>query len=63
MRWVAQDLNQFYAQYKSVEPWLKQKKEHTDMTKENLQTKEDRAKLVRAMWRRNKGGTGTGSGF
>jgi succinate dehydrogenase (ubiquinone) iron-sulfur subunit len=39
------DLNQFYAQYKSIEPWLKQKQERTDMTKENLQTKEDRAKL------------------
>jgi hypothetical protein len=44
---LPQDLNQFYAQYKSIEPWLKQKQERTDMTKENLQTKEDRAKLVR----------------
>jgi len=38
------DLNNFYAQYKSIEPWLKQKSER-DPTKENLQTKEDRAKL------------------
>jgi len=42
-----QDLNQFYAQYKSIEPWLKQKKPLTDMTKENRQSKADRAKLVR----------------
>ena len=50
-----QDLNQFYAQYKSVEPWLKQKSEHNDMTKENLQTKADRAKLVRLRCMRAKG--------
>jgi len=39
------DLSHFYAQYKTVEPWLKQKTELADPSKENLQTKEDRNKL------------------
>lgn len=38
-------MNQFYKQYKSIEPWLKQKTPLADPTKENLQSKEDRAKL------------------
>jgi len=39
------DLTHFYEQYKSVEPWLKQKKGPADPSKENLQSKEDRDKL------------------
>ena len=39
------DMNNFYKQYKSIEPWLKQKAPLADPTKENLQTIEDRAKL------------------
>lgn len=38
------DLTNFYAQYKSVEPWLKFKKPQ-DKNKENYQSIEDRAKL------------------
>lgn len=38
------DMTQFYQQYKSIEPWLKTKKQPAD-GKENLQTKDDRAKL------------------
>lgn len=38
------DMTQFYAQYKSVEPWLKKKKAPAD-GKEVLQSKKDRAKL------------------
>ena len=37
------DLTQFYKQYKSIQPFLKQKNPHP--VKENLQTIEDRAKL------------------
>ncbi|KAF9582807.1 succinate dehydrogenase complex, subunit B, partial [Lunasporangiospora selenospora] len=37
------DLTQFYAQYKSIEPYLKQKT--TEPERENLQTIEDRKKL------------------
>lgn len=38
------DMTQFYAQYKSIEPWLKTKKP-APVGKENLQTKADREKL------------------
>jgi len=41
-----QDLNHFYAQHKSVEPWLKQKNPKPEGAKENLQSIEERAKLV-----------------
>jgi succinate dehydrogenase (ubiquinone) iron-sulfur subunit len=39
------DLTHFYNQYKSIEPFLKQKQGPTD-GKENLQSIEDRKKLV-----------------
>jgi len=38
------DMSQFYAQYRSIEPWLKQKNPPNEH-RENLQTKEDREKL------------------
>lgn len=39
------DMTNFYAQYKSVEPWLKRKDPLVNPGKENLQSKKDRAKL------------------
>ncbi|XP_020584652.1 succinate dehydrogenase [ubiquinone] iron-sulfur subunit 1, mitochondrial-like [Phalaenopsis equestris] len=39
------DMTNFYAQYKSVEPWLKRKDPPAVPGKENLQSKKDRAKL------------------
>ncbi|KAK8958649.1 hypothetical protein KSP40_PGU021727 [Platanthera guangdongensis] len=39
------DMTNFYAQYKSVEPWLKRKDPPANPGKENLQSKNDRAKL------------------
>ncbi|PKU76184.1 succinate dehydrogenase [ubiquinone] iron-sulfur subunit 1, mitochondrial [Dendrobium catenatum] len=39
------DMTNFYAQYKSVEPWLKRKDPPEVPGKENLQSKKDRAKL------------------
>ena len=39
------DLSQFYSQYASIEPWLKQKKGPADPSKENLQSAADREKL------------------
>jgi len=38
------DMNNFYAQYKSIEPWLKKKEENTDGV-EYFQSESDRAKL------------------
>jgi succinate dehydrogenase (ubiquinone) iron-sulfur subunit len=38
------DMTNFYAQYKSIDPWLKTSKKPAD-GKENLQSKEDRKKL------------------
>lgn len=38
------DLTNFYAQYKSIEPWLKVK-QHTDLDNEHLQSIENRTKL------------------
>ena len=38
------DMNNFYAQYKSIEPWLK-KRDETPRTTENYQSEADRAKL------------------
>ena len=38
------DMNNFYAQYKSIEPWLK-KKEENDSGVEFYQSEADRAKL------------------
>lgn len=39
------DLTTFYEQYKSIEPWLKIKKEHDPLKGEHLQTIEQRKKL------------------
>lgn len=38
------DMTNFYQQYKSIEPWLKQKNKR-DFNTENLQSREDRKKL------------------
>lgn len=46
--YFSQDMNNFYKQYKSIEPWLKQKTPPADPTKENLQSIADRDKLVRS---------------
>jgi succinate dehydrogenase (ubiquinone) iron-sulfur subunit len=39
------DMNNFYDQYRSIEPWLKKKGEKPDPNKEWLQSPEDRKKL------------------
>ena len=39
------DMTNFYQQYKSIKPWLIQKKENVPKEKENIQSKEDREKL------------------
>ena len=39
------DMTNFYQQYKSIKPWLIQKKENIPKEKENIQSKEDREKL------------------
>lgn len=39
------DLTNFFEQYRSIEPYLKQKVPNTDLTKENLQSIEARKKL------------------
>ena len=39
------DLTNFYAQHKSIEPWLKTPEKQGAATKENLQSKQDRKKL------------------
>eukprot|EP00158_Paraphelidium_tribonemae_P002180 Partr_v1_DN25176_c0_g1_i3_m76581 putative succinate dehydrogenase len=39
------DLTNFFKQYKSIEPYLKQKNPLADPSKENLQSQEDRKKL------------------
>lgn len=44
------DMTHFYKQYKSIEPFLKQKTEPAGNT-ENLQSIEDRAKLVRFIFK------------
>lgn len=49
------DLTHFYNQYKSIEPFLKQKQGPTD-GKENLQSIEDRKKLVSIAFVGRKGG-------
>lgn len=41
-----QDLNNFYAQYKSIEPYLKKKDESQGGKQQYLQSIEDREKLV-----------------
>lgn len=39
------DMTNFYAQYKSIKPWLQRKQPHDLSKGENLQSKEDRKKL------------------
>jgi len=39
------DMSNFYEQYRSIQPWLKPKKEKQEGDAEFLQTREDRAKL------------------
>lgn len=39
------DMNNFYTQYKSIEPWLKTKSGTSDVNQEHLQSIEDRKKL------------------
>jgi succinate dehydrogenase (ubiquinone) iron-sulfur subunit len=39
------DMTQFYRQYRSIEPWLKQKTPPSDQTRENLQTIQERKQL------------------
>jgi len=39
------DMNTFYKQYQSIQPWLQPAKPKTDTSKEYLQSKEDRKKL------------------
>ena len=41
-----QDMSNFYAQYKSIEPYLKKKDETNEGKEQYLQTVEDRQKLV-----------------
>jgi succinate dehydrogenase (ubiquinone) iron-sulfur subunit len=40
------DMTQFYKQYKSIKPYLQQKREAPPAGQENLQSVEDRKKLV-----------------
>lgn len=42
-----QDMSNFYAQYKSIEPYLKKKDESKEGKDQYLQSVEDRQKLVR----------------
>jgi succinate dehydrogenase (ubiquinone) iron-sulfur subunit len=39
------DLNNFYAQYKSIEPWMQKKNQDLTFKKENVQSIQDRKKL------------------
>lgn len=41
-----QDMSNFYAQYKSIEPYLKKKDDSKEGKEQYLQTVEDRQKLV-----------------
>lgn len=41
-----QDMSNFYAQYKSIEPYLKKKDESKEGKEQYLQSVEDRQKLV-----------------
>ena len=43
-------MNNFYAQYRSVEPYLKRKDEVEYGKEQYIQSIEDRAKLVRPPW-------------
>jgi len=42
-----QDMSNFYAQYKSIEPYLKKRDDSQEGKEQYLQTVEDRQKLVR----------------
>lgn len=40
------DMNNFYSQYKSIQPWLQRKDESRKGSQQYLQSVEDRQKLV-----------------
>lgn len=40
------DMNNFYSQYKSIQPWLQRKDESQKGSQQYLQSVEDRQKLV-----------------
>lgn len=44
-----QDMSNFYAQYKSIEPYLKKKDESREGKEQYLQSMEDRQKLVHCL--------------
>lgn len=50
LRWLdplcLQDMSNFYAQYKSIEPYLKKKDESKEGKEQYLQSVQDRQKLV-----------------
>ena len=47
VRDLVPDMTNFYQQYKSIKPWLKQKSENVPKDgKENIQTRDERAKLL-----------------
>lgn len=46
------DMSNFYAQYKSIQPWLQRKVEPKMGEKQYLQSVEDRAKLVGNLFKR-----------
>lgn len=45
-----QDMSNFYAQYKSIEPYLKKKDETQEGKEQYFQSVEDRQKLVNKPW-------------
>lgn len=45
-----QDMSNFYAQYKSIEPYLKKKDESREGKEQYLQSMEDRQKLVHCLF-------------
>ena len=49
------DMSNFYAQYKSIQPWLQRKNEGELGTQQYLQSVDDRQKLVRYFEGRSKG--------
>lgn len=49
-----QDMSNFYAQYKSIEPYLKKKDESQEGKEQYFQSVEDRQKLVMKMYSKKK---------
>jgi succinate dehydrogenase (ubiquinone) iron-sulfur subunit len=48
------DMNNFYAQYKSIQPWLQRKDESRKGSQQYLQSVEDRQKLVGFIFKNDK---------